>query len=277
MSNNNFIAVAMSIYKNDNADYVKEAIQSILSQKNVDLDLYIQVDGGVGSGLNDLLDTYSLYDNIFIEKFPENKGLAYQLNVIINKVYSADKYRFLARMDADDISDEMRFTTQIEFLNNNPKISIVGSDVIEFKDSSDSGSFFYKKMPSEHKDLLDSVIKRCPLNHPSVMFNIENIPRRDLCYNAQLANTQDYYLWVDLFSKDYQFANINKPLLKFRIDESFYKRRGFAKAMNDFKSRIYAMNKLGRWSIKSITFVILLFALRISPSFVKEWAYRYMR
>ncbi|MCV5689873.1 glycosyl transferase 2 family protein, partial [Escherichia coli] len=83
-----------------------------------------------------------------------NLGLAFRLNQIIDKVLKTKDYRFVARMDADDISCPTRFDKQVGFLNSNTDISIVGSDVIEF--SEDGTVDFYKNMPSEHNSLVNN-------------------------------------------------------------------------------------------------------------------------
>jgi hypothetical protein len=105
------------------------------------------------------------------------------------------------------------------------------------------------------------------------MFNLNVIKSDDLKYDGVLRNTQDYYLWIELLKKGYKFANLREPLLKFRIDENFHKRRGLKKAINDFNSRVYAMKALNVFSTSNILHALLLFGLRVSPSFLKKLAY----
>ncbi|MDV5059493.1 glycosyl transferase, partial [Vibrio diabolicus] len=120
------------------------------------------------------------------------------------------------------------------------------------------------------------IIKRCPFNHPSVMFRM-SVFEDGFRYKSELMNTQDYYLWVDLLAAGKNFANINEPLLMFRINESFHSRRGFKKAMNDLNSRIYAFKKLDVLNLSNIIHTISLFLLRIAPTSIKKWAYKTLR
>ncbi|ADT85356.1 glycosyltransferase [Vibrio furnissii] len=265
------IAVAISIYKNDNLDYFKLAIESILNQSYDYFDIYIQVDGYVNEDLKDYLLSLSNVENIFVYFNSDNKGLATRLNQIIDLVYKKDSYRFIARMDADDISALDRFASQVDYLNHNVSVSVVGSDVIEI--DSEGREIFYKKMPIEQSVILKNIIKRCPLNHPSVMFNLSHFTKNELKYDSRLKNTQDYYLWVDLLSLGKVFSNINRPLLMFRVDDNFHSRRGLSKAFNDLKSRIYAFKKLKNINVSNLIHVILLFMLRVSPVFVKKFIY----
>lgn len=273
--NDKRIAVALSIYKSDKVLYIKKSIDSILSQNYIYLDLYVQVDGKVSGDVFNYLKSIENVQNIFITYNPENMGLAFRLNQIIDEVVSLNCYAFLARMDADDISLPNRFQTQVDFLTKNPSIYVVGSDVIEF--SSSSRKCFYKKMQVDNEQLCKNIIKRCPLNHPSVMFSMAVFSKYKLRYKSELMNTQDYYLWVDMIDENLEMSNINEALLKFRVDDDFHKRRGLKKAINEFNSRLYAMKKLKIYSFSNVLHTIMLFSLRMSPEFIKKIAYSKLR
>lgn len=121
------IAVIMSLYLNDNVDYVSQAINSILNQTYSDFDFYIQYDGHI----KDEVDLYlsSLKDaRIHIYKRDENKGLAKSLNELLSVVMPLD-YQFIARMDADDISTPDRFEKQVNYLQNHPEVDVVGGAI----------------------------------------------------------------------------------------------------------------------------------------------------
>lgn len=56
----------------------------------------------------------------------------------------------------------------------------------------------------EHEKIKKNVIKKCPFNHPSVMFR-NLIFEEGFRYKDSLKNTQDYYLWVDLLAAGKRF------------------------------------------------------------------------
>ncbi|MFM5686604.1 glycosyltransferase [Aeromonas caviae] len=271
---NDRVAIAMSVYHSDPVDYVVHAIESIINQSYKNLDLYIQVDGELTCSAYELLSMYEHHSNIFIEYDDENKGLAYRLNQIIEKVVKHGGYKFIARMDADDISRYDRIEQQIGFFKENNNIDVVGSDVIEIDGK--GRELFYKKMDSSHITILNKIIKRCPFNHPSVMFRI-SIFEEGFRYKSWLMNTQDYYLWVDLLAAGKHFSNINEPLVFFRVDGNFHYRRGWKKAVNDLNSRLYAFKKLNVVNLSNVIHVFMLFFLRLSPAFVKKTVYKYYR
>lgn len=271
---NNKIAVVISVYKNDTVKNLKEALDSLTIQSYDNFDVFLMIDGPISDSLMSTVSEFSLRDNFFVYKEQSNRGLAFQLNKAISVILSYEVYSYIARMDADDISHKDRFLKQIRFFDSNPDVSVLGTSVVEFGEMTNN---YVKKMPTEHAKLLKNIIQKCPLNHPTVMFNIRKIRREDLKYNDRLMNTQDYYLWVDLLSKGYEFANLDDVLLDFRIDRNFHSRRGIKKAMNDFKSRNYAMKKLKIYTFRNMVHTILLFILRVSPSFVKKFAYNNLR
>ncbi|QXO17234.1 glycosyltransferase [Vibrio ostreae] len=268
------VAVAISVYTKDKPEYVKESLDSLYNQDYKSIDIFLNVDGNISKELRSLLTEYEEKDNFHIKFFEKNLGLAFQLNDIISRVFKLGSFSYLARMDADDVCEPHRITKQVEYFRNNNNVSVLGTSVIEFGANNKK---FYKKMPTSHKDLSDNIIKRCPFNHPTVMFNLSHLSICDLKYNSELKNTQDYFLWVDLMSKGYVFANLDLPLLRFRVDEKFHSRRGLTKAKNDLLSRFYAMKKLRRHNFLNWFYTISLFALRLSPSFLKRIAYNYLR
>ncbi|TLS77479.1 glycosyltransferase [Photobacterium damselae] len=270
----NKVAVALSIYKSDTIECLQEAINSILKQTYRNFDLYIEVDGKVDNNILNYLEILECNENVFIDYHSENKGLAFRLNQIIDTVVNKGGYKFIARMDADDISHVNRFEEQVSFLLENDFIDVIGSDIIEIDEY--GNEVFYKKMEKDFDKIKHNIIKKCPFNHPSVMFKIE-IFNEGFRYDPKLINTQDYYLWIDLLSSGKVFSNINKPLLKFRVNESFHSRRGIKKAINDVKSRLYAFEKLGVINLGNILHVVNLFILRVSPPKIKKIAYKYLR
>ncbi|WP_417870484.1 glycosyltransferase [Vibrio furnissii] len=268
------VAVIMSVYYKDSEDRLSSALDSILRQEEVSVDIYLQVDGVVSGGLYDCLKRYADNESILIEYSNDNKGLACQLNNAISRVKMADKsYDYLARMDADDFSYPNRFIEQIDFLKINNDVSFCGTYIREIHDD---GTQFIKTMPSE-EDVLNRLIFKCPLNHPTVMFDLSIINFKDLVYKSELKNTQDYYLWVDLLCKGYKLSNVPEVLLDFTVDKDFYSRRGWGKAINEFNSRVYAMKKLKLFSLKNVFISLCLFAFRLSPSYFKSLGYKYLR
>ncbi|MGL0818282.1 glycosyltransferase [Vibrio vulnificus] len=269
------VAVIMSLYKDDSHLHFKQAIESILEQSGVSVSLFLAVDGPVCTNLSNYLKCIEKNRQIFIYRHNINKGLATRLNELIDEVLRFGSFDFIARMDSDDISSPDRLFKQCTFLNDNTGIDIVGSDVIEI--DNDGREVFYKRMKTDHDDIVRSFIQRCPFNHPTVLFRPIVFTEHNIRYPSGIKNTQDYYLWVECLAKSIRFANINEPLLYFRVNSCFHSRRGMKKALNDVQSRIYAMKKLRIFNVRNVAHTIALFLLRMSPPKVKAFAYKVFR
>ena len=128
---------------------------------------------------------------------------------------------YIARMDSDDISVAQRIETQVNFLQRNLDIDIVGSNIMSFTDQSRTTSACkIIAFPT-----LDSMIKYnmlffCCIAHPSVMFRSASM-RNKIVYNSDDVDTkafEDYELWLSLIHSQAppKFANIGTVLLLLR-------------------------------------------------------------
>ena len=117
------ISVIMSVY-NEPKEYLIRSIESILNQTFKDFEFIVILDNPKNEIARNIAKEYSLKDEriVFI-KNEENIGLTKSLN----KGISISKGKFIARMDADDISHPKRFEEQISFLNKNNEYGLCGT------------------------------------------------------------------------------------------------------------------------------------------------------
>ena len=109
------ISVIMPVYNGEK--FLREAIDSILTQSFKDFELIIINDGSKDNSKL-IIDSFDDERIIYVEQ--ENKGLATALNHGI----SYSKGEFIARMDADDISMPYRLMKQYLFFRSHPQISV---------------------------------------------------------------------------------------------------------------------------------------------------------
>ncbi|MCR5786097.1 MAG: glycosyltransferase [Acholeplasmatales bacterium] len=109
------ISVILCIYK-EPVSYIKDSIDSILSQSFSDFEFIIVIDNPLNKDAIDLALFYENLDKRIKCIFNnENLGLAMSLN----KALSIAKGDYIARMDADDISFPNRLNDSIKFLEEN--------------------------------------------------------------------------------------------------------------------------------------------------------------
>ena len=215
----------------------------------------------IGSDLGNVLCDFheSIYKIVRAER---NNGLAANLNHLFA---SLDGENIVFRQDADDISISTRFAAQIRFFRENPDIGVLGGNVIEFK--GDATSFesrgMERKYPSTHKKCVAALAWGSPFAHPSVAFNLRAISG-NVRYPAVSPN-EDIALWFDLANRGVRFANIDAPLVYYRLARSTIARRGHQKAFSELL--VYLT---GIWALRGFSphlFIpIARFVFRLLPA-----------
>lgn len=105
------VSVLMSVY-NEPIDYIEKSVNSILRQTYRNFEFIIVVDNPSNDFLCEYLKRIEVeHDNVHIEINDKNMGLVKSLN----KGLSFCNGRYIARMDADDISDKNRIEEQVFF------------------------------------------------------------------------------------------------------------------------------------------------------------------
>jgi glycosyltransferase involved in cell wall biosynthesis len=195
----------MSVY--NELPYLSKAVQSVLDQTFEDFEFIIVNDGST-DGSGELLERFSVADKRIWLVHQENRGLPASLNRGLRMAEG----RYVARMDADDISHPERFKRQVRFLDTNPQIGIVGTQ-IEKMDSQDRVR--WKWSPPTHPDVIAwrLFFDTC-FCHPTVMARRSLL--EELGGYAEWAEVgQDYELWTRAVLET-RLANLPSRLYKAR-------------------------------------------------------------
>lgn len=204
------ISVLMPVYNSER--YLKQAIESILSQTFTDFEFLI-IDDGSRDGSAALLQTYAAQDPRIKLTIRHNCGIAKTLNEMLFQA----KGELIARMDADDIALPDRFQQQVEFLHQHPEIVCVGS-AQEWIDS--EGNFLREWSPPADDDTIQSLILtgKSQICHPSAMMRRQAVLQVN-GYNESMITASDLDLWLKL-GEIGQLANLPDRLLKYRFHDS---------------------------------------------------------
>lgn len=263
------LSILMSVYKEDNASFLNEALVSIFHQSLPPNEVIIVKDGPLTGELNELVNLFQIKypKTIKIVALPNNVGLGNALRLGLKHCTN----EFVARMDSDDISIFDRFRTQMDFLLSNPGISALGSTVEEFAEVAGDLKR-YRKAPVGEKKIKKYSKYRNPLNHPSVMFR-----RSDVIVSGSYIDIplfEDYFLWVRMLLNGFLLENIDVPLLYFRVGNGMVGRRhgwDYMKKEVVFLSKI---SKLGFLNKKEyILSIILKLPVRLMPKKILEFIY----
>ncbi len=203
---NPHITVLMAVHNGE--QYVREAIDSILSQTYSDFEFVI-IDDASTDKTSGILKSYR-DSRIVILQNSENLGLTKSLN----KGLRISRGAYVARMDADDISLPERLSIQKKYLDEHPTVALVaGSMIIIDAHNTVTGS---KKAITDTELLRFHMVIKNQIAHPTVMFRKSTI---DQCggYDESFSFAQDYELWSKLLARGYSIANLPTDFLKYRI------------------------------------------------------------
>lgn len=131
-----------------------------------------------------------------------------------NIAFAKTKGEFIARMDADDIALPERLEKQVEFLTQNPKVIVLGSQATVInKDGKEVGK---KIFPLTHKQIYKTYGRCNPMVHPSCMFRKSLLPSQKKLYNIGYEPNDDYHTFFELLNYG-EFANLPLYLIKYRV------------------------------------------------------------
>ena len=211
------VSVIMSVYNGEK--YLVQAIDSILNQTYQNFEFIIIEDSSTDNSL-DILEEYAKKDSrIKIIKKEKNigiKGFIENLNLGI----SIAEGKYIARMDQDDVSLPERFQKQVDFLENNPEITLVGAQLNFINEQNKITGEAIGAL--EHLDIVKKITSKIQLFHPVIMFRKE----KNIQYREKFLYCEDYDLYLNLITQGKKLANINEKLLHYRILESSISRKG---------------------------------------------------
>jgi len=208
LSNNPIVSVIMPVYNGEK--YLREAIQSILNQTFIDFEFIILNDGSTDKTEEIIL----AYDDPRIHYIKNETNL--QLVETLNKGIKFAKGKYVARMDADDISLPTRLEEQVKFMEDNPDIGISGSAAIVFGENINTSIW---KLLKNNEAIKSELLFSSTFAHPSVIMNKKMILKYNLFYDNNFLHAEDFELWTRM-AKVTKMANISKPLLKYRVVEN---------------------------------------------------------
>lgn len=205
MNNTPKVSVIMSVF--NATPFLAESVSSILNQTYKNFEFIIINDGSTDK-TSEILSRFSDPRLKIIHQ--NNRGFTKSINYCLRLA----KGKYIARMDADDISLPERLSRQISFLDSHPDIALCGTYAIAINESGQEiGRYTYP--PVNHSDILRLLFRHNPFIHPSVMFRKKVIDQIGP-YNEKFPVAQDYELWSRL-APQFKTANLPEFLLRYRI------------------------------------------------------------
>lgn len=204
------VSVVMPVY--NGGRFLKEAIDSVLTQTLDNFEFIIADDGST----DNTPQIIAAYTDKRIKYFRCEHDYIQTLNTAMKMAQAP----FIARMDADDRMIPQRLQVQRDFLLDNPQIDICGS---WFQAFGEGNSGLYETI-GDSEEIKIALLTTNPIAHPTVMMRrlcVDKLVAVDSVgpYRPAYIYAEDYFLWCELSSMGHSICNIQQCLLEYRFSE----------------------------------------------------------
>jgi glycosyltransferase involved in cell wall biosynthesis len=214
-------SVVMPVFNGER--FLREAIDSILSQTFSDFELIIINDGST-DGTAAMLDSYARSDPRVRVYHEEHKGQVDSYN----RGCGLARGKYIAPMDADDVSVPDRLERQIGFLEKHEKVGLLGG---AFEGIDDQGRrVFLEQLPLEDESIRAALRSfSFPMCHPAVMMRKQAFDAT-VGYRAAFLPAEDYDLFYRII-EGWRVANLPDVVLRKRIHSNQYSVRNLRQSI----------------------------------------------
>ena len=230
--NNPLISIIIPVHNGEK--YIKESIDSCLTQTYKNLEIIIVDDKSEDNTLN-ILKNYG--NRITVIPVEKQNGLGNVINIGIRK----SKGKYIARMDADDIMYPTRIEKQVEYLESHTNCVAIGGqiDIID-----ENGNITgHREYAVEDKDIKKNLFLFQPFAHPAVTLRRSTLEEIGL-YPEDMWKVEDVKLFLILSTKG-EFHNLEDTVLKYRMT---FKTESQSKMLDHFKKT----NEIRNWAVKEL-------------------------
>lgn len=200
------ITVLMPVYNAEK--YLREAIDSILNQTFSEFELLLLNDGSFDKSEEIILSYKD--SRIRYVKNEKNIGLVATLNKGLNLITT----KYIARMDADDISVLNRFEIQKKFMDEHPDIGVSSSALERF-----GAETAVWKTPLLNDDIKAALLFGSSIGHAPCIMRTSVITNNKIQYRDIYPHLEDYDLWLRLKALT-NFGNVPDVLYRYRVAEN---------------------------------------------------------
>ncbi|MBF9254970.1 glycosyltransferase [Pontibacter sp. 172403-2] len=193
-----------------------EGLQKTIASfsENEPCDVLVVDDGSIAPiDENKIQELFKATGEVFFLYLEQNSGIETALNKGLDWIKEND-YQFIARLDCGDINMPQRIHKQLEFMENNADIQLLGTwaEAIDV-----NGNPLYQlHLPAAHEDIEKKMFLNNMFIHPTVMFRKEALDViKEYPYDYPAA--EDYAFFFK-FVRNFKTANLPEVLVRFEIN-----------------------------------------------------------
>ena len=255
------LSVVLATY-NENINFLKACIDSLLNQTFRNFELIIVTEPEEKN--RDYLRNISAMDSRI--KILENEtklGISSSRNRAIME--SSGKY--IAFIDGDDYCDLRRFEMQVKFLEDNPLISVVGSNILLVDENNNFvGERIY---PEGYIDIKKRFLLSMPVANPTVILRRKDLEDIGL-FDIKLSKAEDFELWLRFLANGKKMHNLQENLVYYRVQTKQSDRRGAVHWKNNYSVRKKYSKLI--WPLHSRCMSLsILFIISHTPRFFSDY------
>lgn len=210
---NSLVSIIVPCY--NQAQYLEEALQSVLDQTYADWECII-VNDGSPDHTEKVAKNWVDEDSRFKYVYKENGGLSSARNAGLEVA----KGEYIQFLDSDDLLNKDKLEKQLVCFSKD--IDIVICDYFPFDE--ESGAFLRRRYMNPFPNLVsyknDIVIKwEYELSIPChcVLFKTKLLNQKTIKFDESLPNHEDWVFWVQLFYSSLGVFNLAQALVSYRI------------------------------------------------------------
>lgn len=262
------LSVLMSVYDMESPAFLRESLDSLATQTLPADEVVIVEDGPLREQLRTTIADFKTILPIVVLPLPTHVGLGAALRVGVE----ACRGEYVARMDSDDVCVEERFQRQVEYLDRNPIVDVVGCTIEEFQDDCSMPQSI-RRLPAGGPALLRFAKFRTPMNHVTVVFRKASVMAAGNYEDSP--HHQDYRLWARMLMLGYHLHNMNDVLVHVRCGNGMQTRRGglmYLKRDTGFQLYLHRLGLVT--ATECIMNIVVRASVRLAPLAVRSLSYR---
>lgn len=197
------VSVIMAAYNAEK--HISASIESLINQTYTNFELLV-INDGSSDKTQSIVEEFCIRDSrIILINNDKNLFVIKSRNIGIENA----KGKYLAILDADDLALPNRLEKQVEFLENNPDVFLIGSSAHIIDENNTICNDFIAL--TDYHELKRNILKNNLFYHSSIMFRNEKV-----FYREKMIYTEDYDLILRLFSEGKKIVNIPDTLISYR-------------------------------------------------------------
>lgn len=182
--------------------------------EDFEIDLLIVDDGSESKPQKTSIEeAYQNKGNVILELMPVNQGIEKALNYGLNYIKNKD-YKYIARLDAGDIVYPNKFKKQLQYLENNSDVYLLGTwgNIVD----ESLNHLYYLKNPVNYQEIQKKMYLNSCFIHPTVIFRKEVLFTVGL-YPENRKSAEDFAYFFKIMKK-HKVENFPEVLLNVIID-----------------------------------------------------------